>query len=262
MGVNSQALNTPLNHIIWLNDYKTYGKDSYVFQNNGILEELYRSPISLYDNKINQEAFDYLYATYNSNIGSWFANLNGGDKSLLFESNTAEDVLSNLGLDALYTTEYNIIVTLFKNNDDFMLNVVNNTNILKSIMISDNINDFFSSTACINALLARPEKKTYTSGSFNVDTSRHKLLDSAPRLILTSGTTSCDVSQYDYYAVLEQLVGDAYYTIDSSNQLYYKKTYNVIKSTTGEIYVRCNSNPNGYRWNYNEVITYIDLDSL
>ena len=40
------ALNTdsqiPINHIIWLNDYKFYGEESYVYQDKNKLHELYK----------------------------------------------------------------------------------------------------------------------------------------------------------------------------------------------------------------------------
>lgn len=41
--LNSQIADVPLNHLIWLNDYKTYGEDSYVFNDKDIWNELLQS---------------------------------------------------------------------------------------------------------------------------------------------------------------------------------------------------------------------------
>lgn len=57
--VNSD-LSTPLNHLIWLNDYKTFGEDSYVFQNKDILHELYRDyELCMNDEYIISEVLEY-----------------------------------------------------------------------------------------------------------------------------------------------------------------------------------------------------------
>lgn len=57
--LNSQIANVPLNHLIWLQDYKTYGEDSYVFRDKRILKELYASPIAANDVQIYKEAKNY-----------------------------------------------------------------------------------------------------------------------------------------------------------------------------------------------------------
>lgn len=68
-GVNSD-LNVPLNHLIWLNDYKTYGENSYVFNEKDILHELYNSyRISMNDMTIRSEAMQYI-SDQNKKVGS------------------------------------------------------------------------------------------------------------------------------------------------------------------------------------------------
>lgn len=57
--VNSE-LTTPLNHLLWMNDYKTYGNNSYVKNIQNIYDELMHSPISLRDKSVRMEAIDYL----------------------------------------------------------------------------------------------------------------------------------------------------------------------------------------------------------
>lgn len=75
MGVNSQAVDVPLNHLMWLADYKTYGENSYVFQNKDILHELYKSPVAANDLKVCNEAFEYIGNNCEEIIGPWLANV-------------------------------------------------------------------------------------------------------------------------------------------------------------------------------------------
>lgn len=72
--INSD-LGAPLNHLIWLNDYKTYGENSYVFQDKRILKELYASPIAANDVQIFIEAANYnsSYMT-NEDLIKWAKN--------------------------------------------------------------------------------------------------------------------------------------------------------------------------------------------
>ena len=46
-------------HAIWLNDYKTYGTDSFVYNNKDILYELYLSDIAIFDKSISTDALAY-----------------------------------------------------------------------------------------------------------------------------------------------------------------------------------------------------------
>ena len=77
MGINSAALDTPLNHLIWLNDYKTYGENSYVFRDKDILHELYKSVrISANDNAIYIEAFNAIIDNNYPIVGVYFGAIN------------------------------------------------------------------------------------------------------------------------------------------------------------------------------------------
>ena len=58
------ALNTdsqiPINHIIWLNDYKFYGEESYVYQDKNKLHELYKDgALCIHDKSILDEASNW-----------------------------------------------------------------------------------------------------------------------------------------------------------------------------------------------------------
>lgn len=73
VGVNSSALNVPLNHTNWLLDYKINGTKSYVYKDKDILHELYRSPISANDEDIQTEALNFIIDNDPSIVLRWVA---------------------------------------------------------------------------------------------------------------------------------------------------------------------------------------------
>lgn len=89
--LNSQIADVPLNHLIWLNDYKTYGEASYVFNNKDILHELYRSPIAVNDKKISGEAIDYIVGT-DQGVGTAFSHIYGIDSAQLRKLSSMNDI--------------------------------------------------------------------------------------------------------------------------------------------------------------------------
>lgn len=94
MGVNSRALDTPLNHLIWLNDYKTYGEDSYVFQNKDIWNELMMSRCSIDDRSMVGHV--HQYANEHNRIGEVMKLTYGIDKSINWSTiHNINDVCSN-----------------------------------------------------------------------------------------------------------------------------------------------------------------------
>ena len=74
--VNSD-ISTPLNHLIWLNDYKIFGDSSFVFLNKDALHELYTNyKLCMNDSAINAEAFEYVLSV-NTEVGTALANVYG-----------------------------------------------------------------------------------------------------------------------------------------------------------------------------------------
>lgn len=71
--LNSQIADVPLNHLIWLQDYKTYGEDSYVFQDKDIYNELMRSAPAINDINTFSEALTHI-SEDGVNFGSFFKN--------------------------------------------------------------------------------------------------------------------------------------------------------------------------------------------
>lgn len=71
--VNSDVL-VPLNHLIWLIDYKTFGQESYVFNTKRILHELYTSPCAFNDKKMYEESWKWLSENKNGLLKPYMKN--------------------------------------------------------------------------------------------------------------------------------------------------------------------------------------------
>lgn len=110
--MNSQIADVPLNHLIWLNDYKTYGEDSYVFQNKDILHELYASPIAANDRGIFSEALSWIIEQ-NEQVGSWLSK-RYSIKADLKSLETIEDVSSNLDAVTSIVAETEVLDAIFQ----------------------------------------------------------------------------------------------------------------------------------------------------
>ena len=65
--VNSDFMETPLDVLMYLADYKMYGESSFVYQDKSKLYKVYEaSNISMNDSKVNGEALDHLLKTKNA----------------------------------------------------------------------------------------------------------------------------------------------------------------------------------------------------
>ena len=65
--VNSDFMETPLDALMYLADYKMYGESSFVYQDKSKLYKVYEaSNISMNDSKVNGEALDHLLKTQNA----------------------------------------------------------------------------------------------------------------------------------------------------------------------------------------------------
>ena len=65
--VNSDFMETPLDVLMYLADYKMYGESSFVYQDKSKLYKVYEaSNISMNDSKVNGEALDHLLKTQNA----------------------------------------------------------------------------------------------------------------------------------------------------------------------------------------------------
>ncbi|MGN0337911.1 MAG: hypothetical protein ACI4EE_10500 [Lachnospiraceae bacterium] len=106
--LNSQIADVPLNHLIWLQDYKTYGEDSYVFQNKDILRELLSNYIlSMNDPIILTDALNFALSNNEfSKAVQCYKKI--GDPSVFNGLETFDDIVSER--DALSTIFNDIIL--------------------------------------------------------------------------------------------------------------------------------------------------------
>lgn len=114
--LNSQIAGVPLNHLIWLNDYKTFGEDSYVFQNKDVLHELYKSyNITAPDRSIRMEAFSFLFDTEDKDLGLFISNIsevkNTGNSIDWASVRTREQLFSDDVFSVIKSSEKNEIRT-------------------------------------------------------------------------------------------------------------------------------------------------------
>lgn len=125
-GVNSN-LDAPLNHLIWLNDYKTYGQDSYVFNDKDILHELYRNyPLCMSDGDLCAESFEYAYSI-------------GEDGIALRHYYKISDDLKNALTNVNRICDSDDVILLFlKDSNSFTMN----KNVSDQILDSEQFNNF------------------------------------------------------------------------------------------------------------------------
>lgn len=119
IGINSAALDTPLNHIIWLNDYKTFGKNSYVAVDTDKYNELMSDYIlSMNDPVILADALNF--AISRNEFGKAISKYKKiSDLTIYNGIVTFEDLVSQR--DALATTfSDNILATALMRSGDFI----------------------------------------------------------------------------------------------------------------------------------------------
>ena len=93
--INSD-MKVPLDVYQYLNDYRLWGEDSYVYQDKSKLHKLYETTVlSMNDMELSGEALEYL-TTSNKHIGKAFGNVYGiGRKDILSTLSTMQAVLNS-----------------------------------------------------------------------------------------------------------------------------------------------------------------------
>ena len=149
--VNSD-LNTPLNHLSWLNDYKVFGNDSYVFRNKAILNELYHSyTIVMNDESIYMEAFDAI-AVEGSNVGKALAAINGIESAETLKTLSAMNAVANseTAMNAVANSE--TAMNAVANSETAMNAVLNSETAMNAVTASEKaMNNIVKSTLGWNA---------------------------------------------------------------------------------------------------------------
>lgn len=150
MGINSVALDTPLNHLIWLNDYKTYGEESYVFQNKDILHELYNSiQLSMNDKRLRAEAFDYILSI-NERVGLALGAIYGSGNIDWSDYPTFESVITLSETLDLLTGKTDLVNVIVK-DESRMSQIVENEQLMSFVVDNEvAINTISNSTTLMN----------------------------------------------------------------------------------------------------------------
>ena len=192
VGVNSSALDVPLNHTNWLLDYKINGQKSYVYKDKDILHELYCSPISANDEDVQIDAFNYLASELEPYLGLWLSKNYGlrdltnlpncktlssmiDDSAILNRIVNSEFSTSFFALDvvlAYFTTTDGLkaayqnddVMTTLESLDSFKTAIASNyatTDGLKAVSQDDDIMTILESLDCFkSAVASNPNKKT------------------------------------------------------------------------------------------------------
>ena len=123
--VNSDFMETPLDVLMYLADYKMYGESSFVYQDKSKLYKVYEaSNISMNDSKVNGEALDHLLKTQNA----------GEVLTLIHELGQKEQIrrLSTMTAIANDTTA----MTAVLNSPTAMTAVINSTTAMTAVLNS------------------------------------------------------------------------------------------------------------------------------
>lgn len=182
--INSD-LSSPLNHLMWLNDYRIFGEESYVFQNKDILHELYEDyKLCMNAKPIQTETFAYV-VTNNTEVGKALAGCKGiTDADILAELTTVDVVVSNTrAMTAVAANE--TAMTVMVNNPTTMLAMVGKTSVMSVIANSEvamkvvsadeqMLNEIIKSTEMTNVILSA---ETGRSAIFNSSLAMNLFLD-------------------------------------------------------------------------------------
>ena len=161
--VNSD-ISTPLNHLIWLNDYRIFGEESYVFQNKDTLHELYEDyKLCMNALPIQAEAFDYV-VTNNTEVGKALASCEGiTDADILAGLTTVDAVVSNNRAMAAVAANETAMRAMIGNettndamfNSSTAMNAVVNSEVAMGVVAYNEtvLNKFVNSETSMNAVV-------------------------------------------------------------------------------------------------------------
>lgn len=148
-------------HLTWLNDYKTYGYRSYVYQDKNILHELYEDyNLCMNDDMIRDEAFDYVI-NCNKDVGKAVSSFYGiNSKYELSLLHSINDVVnSSVAMNAIFG---DATATKSVTNNPTFMNAINNSPVAigkymallagLSPAVYSSINDVVNNTTAITSI--------------------------------------------------------------------------------------------------------------
>lgn len=147
-------------HLTWLNDYKTYGYRSYVYQDKNVLHELYEDyNLCMNDDMIRDEAFDYVISC-NKDVGKAVSSFYGiNSKYELSLLHSINDVVnSSVAMNAIFG---DATATKSVTNNPTFMKAINNSSVAIGKYMAllaglspaaySSINDVFKNTTIYNS---------------------------------------------------------------------------------------------------------------
>lgn len=186
-------------HLTWLNDYKTYGYRSYVYQDKNVLHELYEDyNLCMNDDMIRDEAFDYIISL-NKDVGkalSGFYGINSKHELSLLHS-IYDIVNSSVAINAIFGNE--IATKLIISKPTFM-KALNNSSVAIGKYIAllaglnpaaySSVNDVLNNTSIYNS---EPAINAMFNSSLAVDVLVNS--ETAMNTITSSGPALCVIAK-------------------------------------------------------------------
>ena len=212
--LNSQIADVPLNHLIWLQDYKTYGEDSYVFQNKDILHELYNSvSISATDKAITIEALNAIIENDYPTIGAFF-----GAMTDIKQSGANVDWKSLESMNAIAESETAMSIIA---ESETAMSAVASSETAMSVIVSSEIamSAITSSNTAMTAIATSPLMTTMSISSSDVES----------YTIENAFVTSVTAKVYRWYNPSNNMY---YYSIPGIEYVLHGSTESTILSTS------------------------------
>lgn len=161
------TIESPINHLLWLNDYKLSGEQSYVFADKTKLYELYKDgAVCLYDQWILDEALEWCAA--NGCVGLFFSaayDLDDEIKIVCKSLETFEDIFGN-------TTVYQALLEsepawfVFSHASAAISAITESSDAIQGIMQNDvKQAEWCGSAKCLNATLKSTVAETALANS-------------------------------------------------------------------------------------------------
>lgn len=144
--VNSDP-KTTLNHMIWLNEYKTYGENSYVFQDKRLWRELCCSPIAVNDCYFMNNTLEYLAENSTANANGVLSKMYGCDSIKQLDCYTLDEILGSTEAMRILSQSLSFQAGV-KNSNDTFLNKYKLSNI-DPASLGDAIGNFFADNVLI-----------------------------------------------------------------------------------------------------------------
>lgn len=291
--MQDDSTGSDIKHAVWLNDYKTYGTDSYVYNNKDIWNELCCSPEGINDKDFNHNCLNYLITSTDLNAknvlsglydinANFTSDINETSLADLFNSSDAMKYLmsSQLFLDAILGSnsavlaKYNVCnidkVTSIKS--DCIASIFSN-----SILIVPFVRDIASFKKCYPLINSIKSYQALYNALSNASYATTKAMFSYNAGMVSSAVMSQVSKQFIVYinTTYKNTFDGAdklrlYYGGTSTYDLYTNPTTTsgspinskVMKQYSGPTYITTNSSSSSYSTSDKVKCVYIDVSDV